>query len=46
MVVVDMEEDFELLVKLPEDNKGEVQYTAKISGLYYLKDMHRVMNYH
>jgi thiamine monophosphate kinase len=25
LVVVDMEEDFELLVKLPEDNKGEVQ---------------------
>ena len=36
LVVVDMEEDFELLVKLPEDNKGEVQDQLSILGFQIL----------
>jgi hypothetical protein len=36
LVVVDMEEDFELLVKLSEDNKGEVQDQLCILGFRHL----------
>jgi len=36
LVVVDMEEDFDLLVQLPEDNKGEVQDQLCTLGYKFL----------